>query len=333
MEILKRDLKDLSSIRIGGQGDVVVIAQEGDLKEVCTHAKDNNLKLHILGEGTNTVFKDDISNLLIVKIEIKGLNQKEFDTHVELTVGAGENWDATVLYAVNKNWWGIENLSNIPGTVGAGPVQNIGAYGMELKDSFISLRAFDTKLDEFVTLKHEDCKFKYRDSIFKHEVGRYIITSITIKLSKVPRPVLTYKPLDTLVSKKDLTIQNVRDVVIQTRAQKLPDYRIYPNVGSFFKNPIVNRTLSEDLCKRYLNIPLHKTELGYKISCAWLIEHIAEMKGLRTGDIGTWPAQPLVIVNYGNATFKEVEEFSSIIIQKIKDDTGITLEREVNFVG
>ncbi len=331
-DIQKVLMKNYSSLRIGGEADMVIVDSEEKLREAFSYAKARNIKVSVLGEGTNSFFKDVIQNLLFLKMEIKGIDIKENDNNVLLTVGAGEIWDNIVEYAVNKDWWGVENLSYIPGTVGASPVQNIGAYGSELKDALISLRVYDTTTDDFMELLNEQCNFGYRSSIFKEEKGRYIIVSITIKLSKIPNPILTYKPLDNLLDKENIALKEIRGLVIKTRKEKLPDYNVYPNTGSFFKNPIIDKLKVESLKVLYPNIPLHETENGYKIPAAWLIEHIAKMKGVRVGDVGTWPNQPLVIVNYGNAKYEDLILFSGMIVHKIEQVIGVVLEREVNFV-
>lgn len=332
MNIRHVSLKDLVSFRIGGEADIVILSNEEDVVEAYEYAKSNNLRLHILGSGTNTVFKDGHSSTLIAKMEMKGSSIKDEGDSVLITYYAGEDWDDVVKYAVSNNLWGIENLSYIPGTVGASPVQNIGAYGSELSDVLFSVRAYDSVQNEILDMKNEDCNFSYRDSIFKKNPNRYCITSVTLRLLKSGDPILTYKPLDRLKEKKDLSLKDIREEVIRIRTSKLPDYNQYGNAGSFFKNPILSRAESEDLCKRYLTAPVFKVDNGYKIAAAWLIEHVAVMKGVRNGNVGTWPTQPLVIVNYGGATFQELEDFSSNIVKTIENNAGIRLEREVNFV-
>lgn len=344
MEIRKISLKEYSSLRIGGEGDLVVITSEEELVEVLKYARTEDLRIHILGEGTNSYFANNLSKFLFITLEMKGVDISESQTVKQsesltsngllyITACAGEKWDDIVSYSVEKELWGIENLSLIPGTVGASPIQNIGAYGVELKDVLESVRVYDTKVESFIELSNNDCKFGYRDSVFKQEIGRYIVTAITLKLSTQTRPVLTYKPLDILVGKESLTLQEVRELVITTRQTKLPNWKECPNAGSFFKNPVVTSTQGEALRTIYPDIPLHETASGYKIPAAWLIEHIAQMKGVQIGNIGTWPNQPLVIVNYGEATHEELFSFSKKIIESIQEKVGVTLEREVSLVG
>ena len=332
LDIQKVSLKDYTSLRIGGEADLVCIGTEDSLCEAHTYAMSRGLHMHILGLGTNSFFKDALLQKLILKMEIQGLDSRMENDKVFVTIGAGVIWDDVVTYAVTNGYWGIENLSYIPGTVGAAPVQNIGAYGMELKDTLVSVRVYDTTTLDFKELSNEECHFGYRDSVFKNEKGRYVVTAITLKLSTISQPVLTYKPLDALVNKELITLTEIRDVVIKTRTQKLPDYNVYPNAGSFFKNTIITKEEGERLRVMYENIPLHETNGGYKVPTAWMIENVAEMKGVRVQDIGTWPLQPLVLVNYGSATFEDILAFSSMIVRRIEEKTGIYIEREVNFV-
>ncbi len=311
---------------------MIAVATTDELIEVLRHAKAEGFRVHIVGEGTNTFFGENPKNILIIKNEIRGISLEEQGDIYQLTAGAGESWDDIVNLSVEKDLWGIENLSYIPGTVGAAPVQNIGAYGTELKDVFVKLVAIDMETFDIVEIDAERCNFGYRDSIFKKQKGKYCIISITIRLSSKAKPRLEYKPLDALSGKENITPKDVRDLVINTRQEKLPDWKKFPNAGSFFKNPVVSRVKAEDLRSTYPEIPLIQVEEGYKIPAAWLIEHIAEAKGVKMGDVGTWPTQPLVIVNYGKTTANELLDFSSRITQKIEEKTGISLEREVNYV-
>ncbi|MCF7843502.1 UDP-N-acetylmuramate dehydrogenase [Candidatus Gracilibacteria bacterium] len=331
-EIQRTSMNNYSSLHIGGEADLVIAENENNINEIHSYVQSNGLKMYVLGMGTNSFYSDVIKDTLIVKIEIPGINFKDYGDYVVVTAGAGELWDDVVKYSCGHQYWGTENLSNIPGTIGASPVQNIGAYGVELKDILESVRAYDTSTSSFVELSNIDCHFGYRDSIFKQNKGRYIITSVSLKLSKTPNPILMYKPLDSLLEKNTINLSEVRDLVIKTRTEKLPDYKIYPNTGSFFKNPIITSAQGNVLKEKYNDIPLHEVKDGYKIPAAWLIEHVAEMKGVRVGEIGTWPNQPLVLVNYGNATCENLLSFANLIVGKIEEKTGIRLEREVNYV-
>lgn len=333
MEVKKHSLKEYSSLRTGGEGMFVTAASITDVKEAVTYAKQKRLHVHILGKGTNTYFGEDLSDFLFIKLEFKGIEFKLTTDGCRLTVGSGENWDEVVRLSVEQNLWGLENLSHIPGTVGAAPVQNIGAYGVELAEVFVSLQALDMETLETLEFTCEACTFGYRDSIFKYEKGKYVILSVSFNLYKKLHPVLFYKPLDALQGRDDISPQMVRNVVVETRKAKLPDWRVHPNAGSFFKNPIVDIEVSEYLKNLYPDMPTIQVPEGYKIPTAWLVEHVAEMKGFRMGDVGTWPTQPLVIVNYGDATADDVDALAKEIRARIHDKTGIVLEQEVNRVG
>lgn len=334
MEIKKVSMKEHSSLRVGGEGDLVVVKSEEELKDAVAHAAAGGRRIHILGQGTNTYFAEDLSKYIFIKPEFKGIECNPLNAaRYTLTALSGESFDDVVNYSVEQGLWGIENLSHIPGSVGAAPVQNIGAYGSELKDTLISVRIFDIEQNLFKDLLNEECNFEYRDSLFKNNPGKYVIISITLNLTKEFKPVLDYKPLDTLKGKDNLTSKDVRDLVIATRLTKLPDWKKFPNTGSFFKNIIITKEEWDALKGTYPNMPVHEVRSGYKVPTAWLVEHIAEAKGLKVGDVGTWPNQPLVIVNYGNVTASEINDFASEIQRKVEERTGIKLEREVNFIN
>lgn len=321
-----------SSLRIGGEGLVVEVTKLKELTEAVMYAKKEGLHVHVIGEGTNSFFGEDLREFLFVVMKSKGIGLEDTGDVVLVTAQGGELFDDVVQFTVSQNLWGLENLSYIPGTVGASPVQNIGAYGVEFKDVLVSVSALDMKTLDVVEVTCEACDFGYRDSFFKRNGGRYCIIAVTLRLSKSPRPVLTYKPLDTLLERVHLTPGDIRELVVATRKSKLPDYREYPNTGSFFKNPVVTKEQGKTLSEQYPNMPLIEVGEGYKIPAAWLIEHIAEAKGERMGNVGTWPQQPLVIVNYGQASTQDLLTFSGAIIERIKEKTGIEIEREVNFV-
>lgn len=311
---------------------MVTVTTLAELVEALMNSKQKKLRICVIGGGTNTFFGEELVDVLVVKISLRGISFEEQEDHTIVTAQAGEVWDEVVRFSVEKKLWGIENLSYIPGTVGAAPVQNIGAYGSSLSDVFVSLSALDLTTLNLVEMNQSACSFGYRDSIFKQEPDRYVIISVSMKLSKKASPVLGYKPLDTLKEKDGVTLREIRDLVIVTRIAKLPDYTKYPNTGSFFKNPVVDNLQATILSKKYPGMKLIEQEGGYKIPAAWLIEHVGGYKGVRVGDVGTWPVQPLVVVNYGQATAQDILDFTEKIIKTIEERTGIRLEREVNFV-
>lgn len=330
MQSTRVSMSDYSSFRVGGVADMVTVTNEEELIKVIQDARTKGRRIHILGGGTNTYFGQNLQNLLVIKIELKGMECRQVSKELyTIHVAAGECWDDVVKFSVEKNLWGLENLSLIPGTAGAAPVQNIGAYGVELKDCFQSLQAYDIFEEKIVEFFLNDCQFGYRDSLFKHEKGRYVILSIVLNVSIKENPILTYKPLNELLGKKFLTAHDVRSLVMITRKTKLPSYEEHPNAGSFFKNSILDKTEAEGLHAKYPDMPFIEVTGGHKVPTAWLIEHVAAVKGARVGDVGTWPNQPLVIVNYGGATANEIDSFTQNIQKIIQKKTGITLEQEV----
>lgn len=333
MDIRTVSLKDYSSLRIGGEGKLVEVETVEQLKEAVMHAKAEGLRVHVLGEGTNSYFSDNLSSFLFLQLRFRGCEFIPRDEgRISFVIRAGENWDEMVKLSTDRKLWGLENLSYIPGSAGAAPVQNIGAYGVELSNLLEWVKVFDTIDMMEKTFDREACQFGYRHSIFKYEPGRYVILSLSLILSSTPTPVLTYKPLNTLDS-ETVTPPSIREAVIAVRTEKLPDWKEYPNAGSFFKNPHVDSMTAETVSNLYPDMPLIQVPEGYKVPAAWLIEHVAHMKGIRKGDLGTWPKQPLVIVNYGQAFADDVDMFAGEIREKVNQATGIVLEQEVNRVG
>lgn len=333
MELQSVSLKEYSSLRVGGEGLLVVVHTEDELEDAVTYAREHSKQIHILGGGTNSYFGEDLSSFLFIKPEFFGVDWKESEGVIFLTAGSSELWDNVVSQTTARGLWGIENLSLIPGTIGAAPVQNIGAYGVELMNTFVSLRAYDTLTKTYVDLDRDACQFGYRMSVFKREPQRYVVLSVTLALSSEARPVLSYKPLDVLQNKVSCSAEEVRQAVIDVRRAKLPDWKEYANAGSFFKNPVITKIEGEGLKEKYEGISLHEVDGGYKISAAWLIEHVAQMKGVKMGDIRTWEKQPLVLVNDGEATADDIDSFASRLKNAIFEKTGIRLEQEVERVG
>ena len=295
----------------------------------------NAIPFLIIGEGSNLLFIKDF-NGLIIHPAIKGFKIiKETKNEVLINVGAGENWDEFVKYAVNNSLGGIENLSLIPGSVGASPVQNIGAYGVEVKNNIVEVNGIDLADNTLMTLSKDDCAFDYRTSIFKKELkNRFIITSVTFSLSKNPQFELSYGPVkQKFMGKKEQNLESLRQTIIEIRQSKLPDPKVYGNAGSFFKNPIINIKKFEKLMLENPSIPSYPAgDNLVKIPAAWLIEK-AGWKGKREGNTGSFPSQPLVIVNYGGATGMEILDFSLKIQKSVMELFDIELEREVNIVG
>lgn len=290
----------------------------------------------IISKGSNILLTGNFIGLVLLN-QIWGKKViEETDDYVLLKVNAGEFWPALVEYTVNNGWGGIENLTDIPGKIGAAPIQNIGAYGVELKDVMVSLEAFNLQTGKLVTFSNADCKFGYRSSIFKTEIGNhYFITSVTLKLSKKPILNLSYAPLREAFADRDLnevTISEVSKVIADIRASKLPNPDTLHNAGSFFKNPVVDMVKFHDLKLAYPQIPNYPQENGtFKVPAGWLIEKCG-LKGKRAGRVGIHEKQALVIVNYGGASGYEILKFAESIRTAVENKFNIYLEFEVNIV-
>jgi UDP-N-acetylmuramate dehydrogenase len=287
----------------------------------------------VLGGGSNVLLTQPVTGAVIYN-SIKGIHKdKEDGEHVWLTVSAGEVWHSFVMYAIANGWAGVENLALIPGTVGAAPIQNIGAYGVEAKETIESVTAWHWEDKCFYTYSNFECTFGYRDSIFKHELkDKVFITSVTFKLNKRPSFNTTYGAIEQELQKMgvtELSIKAIADAVIAIRTSKLPDPKQIGNAGSFFKNPTIPITQFNNLKQQHPNIPSYPVDAQtIKVPAGWLIEQCG-WKGYRRGDTGVHEKQALVLVNYGHAIGSEVWQLSGDILQSVEDKFGIVLEREV----
>lgn len=294
-----------------------------------------NSPLIIVGGGSNILFIDDFKGT-ILHTELKGIRVESLDKeNILISAGAGVIWDDLVNWTVENGYYGLENLSLIPGTVGATPVQNIGAYGAEVKNTIEKVRTISLQDGTIHEFKKDDCKFDYRTSIFKNtEKGKYLITKVYFRLTIHPLLNLEYGNLKEEVAKSgNPTLRSVRQAVINIRKSKLPDPREYGNAGSFFKNPVVPKALAEDLRKEYTELPFFEDKPGkVKLAAGWLIDQCG-WKGKRFGDAGVHERQALVIINYGNATGKDIFKLSEEIKKSVYTRFGIKLEREVEIVG
>lgn len=308
-----------------------------DLREALQYGTKKNLEILILGGGSNILFISDFDGIVILN-GIKGIQIiSESENEVTLKIGAGENWHQLVLGCVEKGYGGIENLSLIPGTVGAAPIQNIGAYGVELVDVFECLEAYDIEHKELKTFTREECTFGYRDSIFKKQLkGKVVITSVTLRLSKKPELNFRYSSLKERLKEKEITeptIKDISDTVIEVRQSKLPDPDEIGNTGSFFKNPVISVYQFDELKSAYSELPGYPvSERQVKVPAGWLIEQ-AGWKGKREGDAGVHGKQALVLVNHGEATGKEIWNLAEKIIESVHQQFDIRLTPEVNILG
>lgn len=286
----------------------------------------------VIGSGSNILFSSDFEGLLIhpamMEISIAGCDEE----YIYLKVGAGVVWDQLVAYAIDRGWGGLENLSWIPGCTGAAPVQNIGAYGAEAKDTITEVEYVEIDTAKEQILKGEECRFGYRDSIFKNELkSKAVIVFVTFRLTRNPVINDNYADVrDALKVYEHPTIRNVREIIIDIRKRKLPDPSIIGNAGSFFKNPVIPVTLANSIIEIYPSMKLYPAAPGYcKVPAAWLIEQCG-LKGVRYGNVGVHADHALVLLAYEGATGKELIEFSSEIRRTVKLKFGIDIEPEVN---
>ena len=330
MEIHRNSsLKKFNTFNVDELAQLIIeIDNISDLPNILSNKKDEIL---VLGGGSNILFTKPYNGLIInLKNKGKKIIQEDENT-VLVEVSAGENWHEFVLWAIKNNFGGLENLSLIPGNVGAAPIQNIGAYGVELKDIFYSCKGLmlDT-LSEF-EFKKTECEFDYRTSIFKSALkNKTVITSVKLILTKSKHNYnIDYKDLNINLKNTELSVKKISDEVIKIRTSKLPDPKFFGNCGSFFKNPIVNSYTYESLLDKFPNTPAHKIDdNNYKISAAWLIDQ-SGFKNKKDKNVGVYKNQPLVIINYGKATGKELLNFALNIKETIYNNFEIELEEEV----
>jgi len=314
----------------------VEVSSIEQLEDILQNRAYQGIERLILGGGSNLLLTKDFDGI-VIKIAIKGIEKfKEDEQDIWLKVGAGEVWHDLVMYCVNHNYAGVENLSLIPGTVGAAPMQNIGAYGVEIKEVFESLEAIEIKTGKSRIFTKDECQFGYRESIFKHTVkGEYVIATVSFKLSKTPVYHVEYGAIkDTLAEKgvDQLSIKAISDAVISIRQSKLPNPAEIGNAGSFFKNPEIPKAQFDLLKEQFPTIPSYPVnEQTVKVPAGWLIEQ-AGWKGQRFGNIGVHAKQALVLVNFGGGKGNEIKELSQKIQDSIKEKFGIQLQAEVNFI-
>jgi len=294
----------------------------------------NNSRL-ILGEGANILFTKDFDGL-VIKPDFKGIEVvRETEDEIFIKAYSGEVWHDFVMYCCEKNWNGLENLAYIPSSVGASPIQNIGAYGVEIKDVLDSLEAFNLETKTIEIFQNSDCKFDYRESVFKHEYkGKYVICSVTFRLSKLPKFNTDYTAVNDELKRmnvSELSAKAIAEAITNIRKTKLPEPSEIGSAGSFFKNPTVSQEFFQSLKTQYPNIVAHPTDSGMKLSAGWLIEQ-AGWKGFREGDAGVHAQQALVLVNYGNATGNEIFNLAQRIMDSVKSKFGVELTPEVNIL-
>lgn len=317
------DLTRLNTLGLPSRARLgAVLTSAADIEELSRLAEAENLPLHILGGGSNVVLRPEIPAVVGIMAAKGRAAEARADGTVLVTAQAGEDWSEFVAWTVGQGLSGLENLGGIPGTVGAAPVQNIGAYGVELADRFESLTVWDLTDRQRRTLGRDDCAFSYRQSRFKQAAGRYVVLDVTLALPARWTPVLTYPPLDKLPA--GTSAAEIHQHVLAVRASKLPDWRMLGNAGSFFHNPIVTPAIADAIP----GVPRFPQPDGtVKLSAAWLIDSCG-LKGTREGHAGIYEKHALVLVNHGGATYADISRLSARVKQTVQDRYGVLLTQE-----
>jgi UDP-N-acetylmuramate dehydrogenase len=355
-------LAPFTTFRIGGAARFFVQAQNiADIEKAIAFAQEEKeaekrLPIFILGGGSNVLISDSGFNGLVIKNELKGIVEEEVvDTETgesctRIIAGAGESWDGLVKYAVEeKGLYGLENLSSIPGTVGASPVQNIGAYGVEVKNTIEWVEVYNPITKKIEKLSNEECRFGYRDSIFKHERKENIILRVAFLLKKEGKIFIEYKDLKNyFAGRTDVpSLREVRDATIKVRARKFPDLSKFGTAGSFFRNIVIPKTDYQELTKKYPQAPAFLVDAYrakqaqsekmekemVKVPTAWVLDKVCGFRGVRRGEVGVFENQALVLVNFGKGTAQEIKTLAGEMIYRAKEKTGITISPEVEFIG
>ncbi|GGE60720.1 UDP-N-acetylenolpyruvoylglucosamine reductase [Streptosporangium jomthongense] len=330
------DLTELNTLRVSATARYYMEVETlDDLARALAWAQENGHRVLVLGSGSNLVFAGDYAGLVIrMRIAARYWEQVD-DTGATLVLGAGENWHDAVLYAARCGYRGIENLALIPGTAGAAPVQNIGAYGVELCDTLVSVTALDRETRQLVTLHKADCEFAYRDSLFKRQPERFIITGIRLRLSRTRPLQLGYRDLEDYLGETDtekLDAVTVAEAVMAIRHRKLPDPGMIPNVGSFFKNPVVSAETFSKLQAAHPDVVSYPQNGTVKLAAAWLIDRCG-WKGYRNDRVGVHNRQALVLINHSGGTGLDVLDLASDIRDSVRAQFGVELAMEPGIVG
>ena len=324
-------LSQLTTLRVGGPARFVAECEhEDDVRTALDFAKERGLPWRLLGSGSNVLARDAGYEGVLLHMRIGACDFEDERERATIIAGAGIVWDELVRRAADKGLWGIENLAGIPGTVGAAPVQNIGAYGAELRDTFLFVDAYDAGRGNAQRLGADACGFGYRESRFKQE-PQLIILRVALRLSRLPAPKLSYADLAALATAGEEldTPAKIGEAVRTIRAGKFPDLRKYGTAGSFFKNPILTQEAYRVLCTRYPGLPGFASDYGIKVPLAWILDHVLDLRGFSQGKARLFERQPLVIVTETGASSDDVDRCADEVVKRVFEATGITLEREV----
>lgn len=324
-------LDGLTTLRVGGAARYALTVESiDDLNAALAFVRERGMPFVVLGEGSNVLAPDDGYDGAVILMRIPGIRFEDAGNATLVTAGAGESWDTFVSACAARGLWGIENLAGIPGTVGAAPVQNIGAYGMELKDALEVVEAFDVETGQSVLLDPNACAFGYRDSRFKHE-SRLIITRVSFRLSANGVPRIGYADLKAAAADgKDLSTPSaIGETVRAIRARKFPDLSLFGTAGSFFKNPVISQERFAELAAKYGAVPSFPQENGIKVPLAYILDHVLSLRGYRSGPTFLFGNQPLVLVADPGASARDVDALARELETRVHEATGISIEREV----
>jgi len=333
-------LAPYTTFQTGGLADYFCrVTSLDELREAIRKGKEKKLPVFILGGGSNILVHDDGVRGLVVKLDLVGteINQKAAGK-ASVTASAGESWDRLVASTVERGLYGLENLSGIPGTVGATPIQNIGAYGVEVGDVIEWVEVFDTETMRCMTLGNEECLFSYRNSIFKTDGGKkFVITKVCYRLTHDGMLNTSYGDVTRFLHAHNIsspTLADMRRAILSIRESKFPDIRKIGTAGSFFKNPVLPKAKADQLIKRFPDIPRFSLKDGrIKVPIAWILDHALAWKGVRRSHVGVYKDHSLVIMHFGGGTTQEIQTFAKEIQQDVKENIGIDIESEVTFVG
>lgn len=326
-----------TTLGVGGNAEYFVrVTTTGMLEHVVRWAKTNGHQRTILAGGSNVLIMDEGVRGLVIQPDFQGVTYEDIDdARVRVRVGAGVVFDTLIAELVSRDMWGLENLSAIPGSVGATPIQNVGAYGVEVKDVIESVTVFDCDTYTTYEIKNSDCDFSYRDSRFKHDAKKkYIIVAVSFILSKIPHPQITYKDLAHFFAHSETpTLSDIRSAIISIRNKKFPDWRVLGTAGSFFKNPIITNSEYQQLVQKYRDIPAYVTQCGdVKIALGYVLDKVCGLKGYREGVVWLFEAQALVLVCEKGSRARDIFLFSEHVIEQVFQKTKIRIEREVTIM-
>lgn len=332
-------LAPYTTLKVGGPAEYFVEVRSMDaLSGAVEWAEEHGVEITVLGGGSNVLVSDRGIKGLVIRnmIDAFAVEERE-DKTVRVIVGAGVHFDGLVGETVVRGWWGLENLSAIPGRVGAVPIQNVGAYGVEAKDLIEWVEVYDTQTNEVRTMMNHECMFAYRDSFFKTMEGRnLIVTRVAFVLSRTPQPQLTYRDLSEWFIEKEESpsLAAIRAAVMSIRTHKFPDWHEVGTAGSFFKNPILTQETFDALKSKYPELPGFQTDHGdVKVPLGWILDHILGLRGESDGSVGTYKEQALVIVNNGGATTEDIVRYAEYVAERVRTEVGIEVEWEVTRLG